>query len=699
MDVLFNPRNVLVLGVSRSMGNMGRNIVENLLRFDYGGGIHLYGQKGGFYRGHPIHTSLEDVPDGIDLAVFLLPAQAVPPLLDQCGAKGIRYAIIETGGFSEYAGGQSTLAQDLEAAAGRHGMRFLGPNCLGAINFHNGLAVPFMALQPVFRKGSIALLAQSGGVGSVYLQTFAESNLGLSKFVSLGNKANVDEVDLLKYVASDGHTDLACLYLEDVKDGRAFFDAARGFPGPVLVQKANTSDLGARIASTHTASIAVNDRVFDGMCRQANVLRVPSMRSMLTHATVLSLPPMKGRRLAIVSRSGGHAVIAADLAAAHGFELPPLPQDVAERIHSYFRAKVIRPINPLDLGDLFDFDLYIRITRDLLESGLYDGLVFVHVFPGANEYAPSVRLAQALRELVETSGRPIAVSFLSDEGTLGRIHREAGLPLFPSPEDAMDALGAARDFHSRRALRAGARQVHPLSDEQVAAVNAWLDARPDPASPPTSADAFEVLERIGVPVARWGVARDREQAAALADRLGGPVVLKLLSRDVSHKSEVGGVVLHLEGGAQVAAAVDRMAEAIRLAVPGARVDGFLVQGMVRGVREALVGARRDPVFGPIVVTGLGGFYTELFQDVSIRLAPLTDVDVDEMLDEVQSFKALRSFRSSSASDIAFLKDVLFRVSDLVTRVPRIRDFEINPLKVGREGRGGSVLDARMVVEK
>lgn len=696
MKTLFNARSVLVLGVSRSPGNMGRAIVDNLLAHRFPGEIHLYGAKGGTYAGHRVRTTLDDLPAGIDLAVFLLPAKAVPQALDACGRQGIRRAVIETGGFSELGEASRSLEAELVAIARRYDLRFIGPNCLGVIQFHSGLAVPFMPMPPVFRKGNVALLAQSGGVGTVYLQSFAEANLGLSVFVSLGNKLDVSEVDLLGYVSDDGHTEVACLYLEDVKDGRAFAKAARAFPGPVVVQKANTTTLGACIAQTHTASMAVDDAVFDGMCRQANLVRVPDMNGMLTGAMALALPPMRGRRLGIISRSGGHAVIAADLAAEFGFELPPLPPGMAEQVQAHTRAGVIRPINPLDLGDLFDFDVYVELTRQMAASGQFDGLAFLHVFASTSEYEQSLRMAHAFRDLVNQSGLPIAICFMADGLTLARFKREAGVPVFGSPEDTIRGLGLARDHCARKALKQAETVQRPLQAQQVQAVRAFLEARRVEGTPLTGVDAFRVLELVDVPVAPYAVAATPADAAARARELGGSLVLKLLSSDVSHKSEVGGVVVGLSPD-EVEAEAARMNERVHDVLPGARLEGFVVQQRVRGLREVLIGVRQDPTFGPIVVTGLGGIYTELFKDVSIRLAPISDVDADAMLGEVISFKALRSWRNVPASDVAFLKDVLFRLAHLAAEVPEIRDLEINPLRVLKEGHGGCVLDARMTV--
>jgi len=696
MKTLFNARSVLVLGVSRSPGNMGRAIVDNLLNHGFAGEISLYGVKGGTYAGHRIRTSLDEIPEGIDLAVFLLPAKAVPPALEACGQKGIRRAIIETGGFSELGEASRSLEAELVAIARRYDLRFIGPNCLGVIQFHSGLAVPFMPMPPVFRKGNVALLAQSGGVGTVYLQSFAEANLGLSVFVSLGNKLDVNEFDLLGYVSDDGRTDVACLYLEDVKDGRAFSRAARAFPGPVVVQKANTTSLGATIAQTHTASMAVDDAVFDGMCRQANLVRVPDMNGMLTGAMALALPPMRGRRLGVISRSGGHAVIAADLAAEFGFELPPLPPGMADQVRAHTRAGVIRPINPLDLGDLFDFDVYVELTRQMAASGQFDGLAFLHVFASTSEYEQSLRMAHAFRDLVTESGLPIAICFMADGLTLARFKREAGIPVFASPEDTIRALGLSRDHHARKALKQAETVQRPLGPAQVQAVHSFLERRRVEGTPLTGVDAFRVLELINVPVAPYATAATPAEAAARARELGGSLVLKLLSSDVSHKTEVGGVVVGLAPDG-VEAEAERMLERVREAVPTARIEGFLVQLMVRGLREALVGVRQDPTFGPIVVTGLGGIYTELFKDVSIRLAPISDVDADAMIGEVVSFKAFQAWRNASASDVGFLKDVLFRVAHLAAEVPEIRDLEINPLRVLKEGQRGWVLDARMTV--
>lgn len=697
MQTLLNAESVLVLGVSNSPRNMGRNIVDNLVTHRFGGETYLYGAKGGAYAGHRIHNSLEDVPDGLDLAVFLVPARAVPDLLEQCGKKGIRRAVIETGGFSELGDVGLALEQQIIDVADRYDMRFLGPNCLGFMNVHNGLAVPFMSLPRNFGKGDVALLAQSGGVGIVYLTSFAEANVGLSAFVSLGNKINVNEVDLLKYFNQDPKTSVACLYLEDVKRGREFYQEARDFDGPVIVQKANTTALGSRIAQTHTASIAVDDAVFDGMCRQANIVRVPDMKNMLNGAMALSLPLMKGRRLGIVARSGGHAVIAADLADDFGFELPPLPAHVAEVLRSHTRAGVIRPINPLDLGDLFDFDVYVELTRQMVESGEYDAIAFIHVFSSVDEHEASLRMARAFHGFSTKSGIPVAICFMSDAVGVANLRREASIPVFPSPEETIRALGLSRDYYCRQLRKQKETPLRPLSVDELEAARGILARCSGEGHEPTSVEAFEVLAAVGIPVAPWRVASTPEEAGEAARELGGAVVLKLLSRDISHKSDIGGVVIGLHSAEATRDEAIRMNERVHEELPAARLEGFLVQQVVRGIREALVGVRQDETFGPVVVAGFGGIYTELFKDISIRLAPISDEDAKDLIDEVVFFKALRPWRGHPASDTAFLKDVIARLAHLVSEAPELLEFEINPVRVLKKGKGGVALDARMVV--
>lgn len=696
MHTLFHPESVLVVGVSTNPRNMARNIVRNLIDFEFAGSVHLFGRRPGHLYGHPILTDWDDVPEGIDLAVILAPAATVPETMEQLGRRGIRRAVIESGGFAELSEDRAKLQDELLAAAHRHGIRFTGPNGLGIMNTAVGLAVPFMRMTPFPRTGRVHILAQSGGVGVFYLSRMAAELLGLGIFVSLGNKLNIDECDLLDYLR-DQDPELVCLYLEDIRDGRRFFESTSNYPCPVLVHKTNVNAAGARAASSHTASLAADDRIVDAALRQAGVHRVHDMHELVTTAKALTLPPMRGDRLAVISRSGGHAVIAADLTERYGFQLPELDPETAERIAETFRAGVVRPANPLDLGDLFDFDVYVRLLEDALKSPEYDGVVFVHVYDSEYvEREPSRRLIEAVGELTSRYDKPVFLCLLTDDMEFARARELHGKPIFESPEAAMNAAALCRDRHRATQLRPEAPlEGPPLADS--AGIDDVVRAARARGQRLLGVEALDLVSRAGFPVAAYSVATSAEDARGQAETLGGPVVMKIVSPDIAHKSDVGGVQLGIRDGAEAAETYERIISSVRASDPNANIQGVLLQKQEPGFREIFLGGKQDPTFGPVVMVGLGGIAVELFQDVSLRLAPLHARDIETMLDEVVSFRLLRGVRTVPAADLDFLREALARMSQLVVEHPEIQEIDLNPMKLHRAGRGGIVVDARVLL--
>ncbi|MBI5251741.1 MAG: CoA-binding protein, partial [Desulfomonile tiedjei] len=355
MKDLFCPSSVVVMGVSTKPFNLGKEIARNLFEFQYTGVIHLVGTHEGVFFGQRIRTSLDAIDEPIDLAIILTPARAIPAILEQCGRKGIRRAVIESGGFGEFDDEGRELGIEIRSIARKHGIRFIGPNCIGIMNASNGLATPFAALRNVFRKGGVGIIAQSGGVALGFLNMFDGEQLGYSKFAAIGNKLDTDENDVLEYYVEDPETSVICMYLESINEGRRLTEIASRSSKPIVIHKANIGSLSRNIAQSHTEALANDDQVVDAALNQAGIVRFRDMQGFLDFVKILQLPEMKGRNLAIVSRSGGHAVIATDAAYIHGFQLPPFRQDFLTEIKKHLRANVIRLDNPLDLGDLFDF--------------------------------------------------------------------------------------------------------------------------------------------------------------------------------------------------------------------------------------------------------------------------------------------------------------------------------------------------------
>ncbi len=703
MDKLFSAESILIVGVSPSPRNMGRHIVHNLIRWEYPGRMYLMGRKPGHLAGQPIVTTFEELPDGIDLAVFLTPAEALPDLVDACGAKGIRWLVIESGGFSELGDERQQLEDDLVARARRWGIRFIGPNGLGAINRSHGLVLPFMAMPRLPAPGRVSLLAQSGGVGIVYLYALANEGLGLDKFVSMGNKLSIDECDLLDYIGERRSSDIVCLYLEDVRRGRSFFESMRRFPGRVLVQKANVSKAGALAARSHTASVATDDRLVEAAIRQAGALRFHDMASMVHYVMGLTLPPVAGKRLLVLSRSGGHAVIAADFAERHGFSLPPLPEAIGELAAQAGRAHVIKACNPLDLGDVFDFDSYAGMLEVGARGDDYDAIAVIHVFSGDLEGPVSERLAARARDLTRETGKPIFLCYLTEARELERIKRAVRFPCFGSPEILMESMAASNVHHA--CAKAISEEVYPaMPHMEMSGIRAVLTRAAEAAAEvdgerywlPAS-QVFEIARLAGLPMAPFEVVTSADGAAQAAARFGPRVAMKILSPQMLHKSREGAIALNVRGADAAREEFDHLQAHFFEKMPDGRFDGVLVQKMVGGIREIFLGGRQDPSFGPVLAVGFGGTLVEVLDDIAVRLCPVSSRDLSEMLDEVKLFHALRQLPDGRDSDFEFLEECLVRISHLLCNFPEIDELDFNPLKLYDAGEGGIFVDARLAI--
>jgi acyl-CoA synthetase (NDP forming) len=689
VDQLFYPKSVVVVGVSERTDNLARSVVENLFEFQFNGEIFFVGKRGGILFGRRICTSMEDLHEGIDVAVILTPALTVPGILESCGQKGIRWAIIETGGFREYSEEGAQLENEILQIARKWGIRIVGPNGIGIMNIHNGFVVPFSKLKrgPV-SKGKVSILAQSGGILLAYASLLTSANVGLSKFVSMGNKIDLNEIDYLKYLIEDPQTEIIGLYLESLERGRELMDIARSTSKPIIVHKANTGESSRHIAKLHTAALANDDRVVEAALRQADIIRTKDFRSFVNAVKILSLPPIKGKNLVIISRSGGIGVVAADSAERHGFRLLPPDPKLREQFHSLFRAKVIQPTNPLDLGDLFNFDLYTNILQQVLKFPAVDGILFMHGAT-AEEKEPSRRFIQAVKDLSIQYQKPVALQYNTEEEELAYIKRALGYPIFAEPEDALMALAVSRDHYRKQNVLKEKPPSFPVDRSQVKdLLQKARNEKRDLLLP----EAFEVLQAYGIPVADYQVAQGKGDLQKAMEKLGKPVALKVVSPEISHKSDVGGVALNLNDFAQAEKAYEKMNS-----LNQGKVAGVLVQKMVPDGKEVILGSKRDSSFGPVVLFGLGGIFVEILKETSLRVVPINRFEAQEMISETKGSDIFRGLRGEKPLDTEALIESLLRLSQLVADFPEIEGIDINPVKVLE--KGAVAVDARILLNK
>lgn len=451
MDKMFYPDSVAVVGASANPTNIGRLIVQNLITWEYGGEIYPVNPKGENVLGINGYRSVREIPGAVDLAVAFVPARVVPDVMDECAEKGISRMAIPSGGFAELGEQGAKLAGVVKSKAGRYGIRFVGPNGLTIINVENGLCLPFL---PMAKRdlGRISIITQSGGVGMSLMMFLDNQSARFNKFISVGNKLNMDELDFLEYLGRDPGTGVICMFLESVVRGREFYEVARRIDKPLIIYKANTTEVGARTAASHTAALANDDAVLDDVMRQAGVIRVDEIKRLVEMARVFDLPPMRGNRIAVVSPAGGYAVMMSDLASRLGFEFPPLSPEVVRGFKEKVRADVIRFGNPLDLGDVLSSDAIVYGLDQVMGQGDIDGVVVVLMRRADAKYdgaysALSREIYGDIGEIIKKHDKPLAMCLLTQCHYLRHVQSRMPYPIYENPEDAVQALAVSRDYY------------------------------------------------------------------------------------------------------------------------------------------------------------------------------------------------------------------------------------------------------------
>jgi len=693
---IFYPDSVAVVGVSSKAANLGRNIVANLIDFGFQGIVYAVGPAGGVFATRRIYQSVLDIPDHVDLAVILTPAHTIPGIIEQCGRKGIRWAVVETAGFREYGERGREIEEEMLRAAGKYGIRFIGPNGIGVINMESGLCLPFARLKPFIKAGDVSMISQSGGIGITVLNFMANEGLGLNKFVSAGNMLNIGAGELLEYMIEDPGTRLIFIYLEGIQEGRRLMEIARRSPKPILAFKANVGSFGKGIASSHTASLSTDDKIVDAAFRQSGITRVHDATSLLNNMKVLHLPPMKGKKLAIISRSGGHAVVAADACELSGFQLAEFPPEFIREIESHFRASVIKLTNPLDLGDLFDLDVYDDIVERTLRQPWVDAVFFLHTSIFETEHDETRELIRRFVELSSKYKKPVAAYVSTSADETAYLKKAFPFPIFTTIVETIRAMEFSYNYHAQLSE---VRTEKEIPEFKVARepVQELIDAAKKERRDLLLSEAVEVLSHYGIEIVPGMTAATIEEAQNAADKLGYPVAIKVIAEGVSHKSDVGGVQLNLRNPSSLSEAFEDMDRRIRKAYPEAELEGVLVQPMVTGGRELIIGGRQDAQFGPVVAAGMGGVYVEVFEEVSLRIAPVSRREALSMIEELRGAPILMGVRGHKRSDIEATVDVILRVSQLLSDFPEIRELDINPLRVFHEKAGCQALDARIIL--
>jgi acetyl coenzyme A synthetase (ADP forming)-like protein len=696
-----NPRSIAVVGASARPGTIGNALVVNLIRCGFTGQIYPVHPEAKEVEGRKTYPRISAIPAKVDLAVIAVPSAAVEEVVVEASGAGVRGIVVISSGFAEASPEGCTAQARLRDFVRSSGMRMIGPNCLGLLNTD-----PAVSLNATFAPhwppaGTIGMLSQSGALGLAMLDYAKGRHIGLSTFVSVGNKADVSSNDLLAYWAEDPRTRVIALYLESFGNPRKFARVAPEIARckPIVAIKAGRSAAGARAAASHSAALANLDVAVDALFEQAGVIRTNTMEELFDVIELLSSqPPPVGRRVAIVTNAGGPGILAADACEARGLELPsPVPATIAA-------LKSFLPVqagfaNPIDMVAAASPDDYARTIAAVASDPNVDAIIAMHI-PTMVSVADEIGAGIARGAAAAPAEKPVIAVYISSFGAPASIHggSRGPLPCYAFPENAAIAL-AAVERHARWRRRERG-EVLALDRFAVSSIRAVVDrvlaGNPEPRWL-SSDDVATLLQAAGIKLAASERVAPGDSAAAAAERLGYPLVAKLLSPDVLHKSDVGGVILGLHSAKEVLDGAARLADLAR--ARGARFEGVLLQREVSGGSEALIGVTTDPTFGPLIVYGLGGVLVELLRDVAFRLTPVSRCDAEEMIASVRSARLLDGYRGAPAGDRAALVGLIQRVSALVDVVPEIRELDLNPVKVLEPGRGVVVVDARVRVGK
>ncbi|HIE38476.1 MAG TPA: CoA-binding protein [Anaerolineales bacterium] len=694
LEAFFRPSSVAVIGASRDPEKLGYTVLANLKEGGFSGDLYPINPKAKEILGLRAYPTILDVPEPVDLAVIVIPYPFVPAVLEQCGQKGVSAAVVISAGFREAGREGLEREEELVEVARRYGIRLIGPNCLGVIDTDTPLNATFAAGMPP--GGPIAFMSQSGALGTAVLDLAMAGRIGFSRFVSLGNKADVNEVDLLEAWEDDPGSRVILIYVEGLPDGQRFMEVARRVTRkkPVVAVKSGVTRAGSRAVSSHTGSLAGSEVAYQAAFRQAGVVRAESMEHLFDYARAFAYQPLPaGNRVAIVTNAGGPGILATDALERAGLELARLRLQTIEALTADL-PDAASAANPVDvLGDALA-DRYEHGLRLVLADPGVDAAIVI-VTPQAMTQIEET--AHVVGRIAQKSEKPVLGCFMGEARIEAGIHllRGYGVPSYPFPERAATALAAMVAYQKERA-----RPIHQPDRFEVdtEAVRRVMDqARGEGRVSIGDAEARAILEAYGFPVPPSHLAATPEEAVEAAERMGYPVVLKLASPDILHKTDVGGVKLDLRSPDDVRDGFDLIVYRASRYVPGARVWGCLVQKMVPGGREVLIGMSRDPQFGPLVAFGLGGIYVEALKDVVFRVAPFSRQEAEEMVREIRAYPLLEGVRGEPPADHEAMVEALCRVSQLVTDFPEIVEVDINPLMVFEEGRGAMALDMRLVL--
>ncbi len=696
---LFEPDSIAIVGASSKKGKVGNILLSNIVNSGYDGVVYPINPKGGEIYGKEVYGSIEELPDGIDLGIVVIPAKYVREAVHKLGEKGIKHTIVITSGFSEI--GNTDEENLIVEEAGKHGMRILGPNVFGIYSAKAELNATFGPSD--VSKGEIALISQSGALGIAMIGKTAMQYLGLSAIVSVGNKADIDDMDLIDYFADDDESKVIMIYMEGLENGREFIDKVESEIPPekaIIVIKAGRSEKGATAVASHTGSLAGSDRVFSSAFKQAGILRADTINEAFNWSRAFSSTPLpENDKVVVITNGGGIGVLSADAAEKYGVDLLDdqtfLKETFEETIPPFGSTK-----NPIDITGQAGKEEYEKALRKAFESDEIGAVVGLYCETGTTDDG---EVANAVKEIHDDFGneKTAVYAFTGGEEVNDCIQwlRKNNISAYTETDDAMSSLGAL--YRRKRYLdRKEEMEDIDAPDMDIESINEIINRAVSQGRVNLLEDeARKILDLAGIPMAEGRVVNTLEDAVKAAEEIGYPVVLKVVSEDIMHKSDAGGLALDLENEKEVVDAYQAIYSNCKSKYPNAHIRGISVAEMLKGGEETIVGGTWDNSFGPMVMFGLGGVYVEILEDVVFRVAPISKREARRMIGEINAFPVLVGARGQSRKDLDALADIIYRMSFLMDEVDDISEIDLNPIKAFDQGKGAKSVDVAISIKR
>ncbi len=694
LDNFFQPESIAVIGASRTPGKVGYDILHNIIRYGYDGSVYPVNPGASEILGLKAYPSIVDIPGRVDLAVIVVPPRNVLEVIDQCGEKNIDSAIIITAGFKESGIEGAKFENELIKRAKEAGVRFIGPNCLGVIDTHSKVNASFGAGMPA--KGGIGFFSQSGALCLAVLDRALPDEIGFSKFISMGNKADISDTDIMLALAEDENTKVILGYIEGIRDGKEFMEVAGRVSKkkPLIILKSGITSAGAKAASSHTGALAGRESAFDAAFKQSGVIRAHTINELFNYALAFANQPLpRGPNVAIITNSGGPGILAADACDKAGLQLIPLHKEYVDELRT-FLPPVASFYNPIDILGDSGAERYEKALKTVLKDERIN-CIMVLLTPTAVVNVEET--AMSVVNVSKTIDRPLLTSFMGKQRVedATKTLMKYGIPNYSYPEEMVSSVNAMYSYHLWVHRPEKTFLKLEGSREEVAEIigNAVKENR----DRLYDLEVHDILYAYGFSQPKGLFARTSEEAVAAAKGIGYPVVMKIISPQIIHKSDIGGVKVNLDSKKDVENAFFEITTHVRSILPSAHISGVLIQEMVPKGKEVIMGITKDPQFGHIIMFGLGGIYVEVLKDVSFRIVPLSREDAHEMMRETKTFPLLRGVRGEAEADIEAIEKSLLLMSQMAIDFPEIIEADINPLLVRNRGEGVVAIDARFTI--